>query len=47
MVDGSTDNSVSILRKYENILLIVSEKDNGQADAIIKDLMQKEIYLHG
>jgi len=33
----STDNSVDIIKKYENqITYWVSEKDNGQADAINK-----------
>jgi len=34
---GSTDESVSIIKKYENQLAFwISEKDNGQADAINK-----------
>lgn len=34
---GSTDNSVSIIKKYENKLSYwTSEKDNGQSDAINK-----------
>lgn len=34
---GSTDNSVEIIRKYENYLTYwVSEKDNGQSNAINK-----------
>src|ERR1035437_10150647 len=34
---GSTDNSVDIIKKYEKHLTYwVSEKDNGQSDAINK-----------
>jgi glycosyltransferase involved in cell wall biosynthesis len=37
--DGSTDNSVEIIKKYEKYLTYwVSEKDNGQSDAINKGL---------
>ncbi|MBI5353268.1 MAG: glycosyltransferase [Chloroflexi bacterium] len=37
VIDGvSTDNSVDIIKKYENKLTWVSEKDSGQADAINK-----------
>jgi glycosyltransferase involved in cell wall biosynthesis len=36
---GSTDNSVEIIKKYENnITYWVSEKDNGQTDAINKGM---------
>ena len=36
---GSTDNSVDIIKKYENHLTYwVSEKDNGQSDAINKGI---------
>ncbi len=41
MDGGSTDNSVEIIEKYENQLTgWVSEKDNGQADAINKGFKQ-------
>lgn len=33
---GSTDSTVSILNKYKNSIKFISEKDNGQSDAINK-----------
>ena len=36
MDGGSTDETISILKKYENLLSWVSEEDVGQADAIAK-----------
>jgi glycosyltransferase involved in cell wall biosynthesis len=39
IIDGcSTDNSLSIIQKYNNSLTWVSEKDQGQSDAINKGL---------
>jgi glycosyltransferase involved in cell wall biosynthesis len=38
MDGGSTDSTVSILRKYDSVLTWFSEKDNGQADAINKGI---------
>lgn len=36
---GSTDNTVEIIKKYENFISYwISEKDNGQTEAIIKGL---------
>ena len=35
---GSTDNTVEILKSYGDKIKWVSEKDNGQADAINKGL---------
>jgi glycosyltransferase involved in cell wall biosynthesis len=36
MDGGSTDGSLEILRQYEGVARVISEKDNGQADAIAK-----------
>lgn len=33
---GSTDNSLDIIKEYEGKLIYISEKDNGQSDAINK-----------
>jgi len=38
MDGGSTDNTVQILKKYSGKLKWISEKDNGQSDAINKGL---------
>jgi len=36
MDGGSTDNTLDVLRKYTGKIKWISEKDNGQSDAIIK-----------
>ena len=38
MDGGSTDNSVEILKKYEEFLTWKSERDKGQTDAVNKGL---------
>ena len=59
MDGGSTDESVEIIKKYENYLAYwISEKDNGQSDAIKKGFQKStgeilawlnsdDIYLSG
>lgn len=55
---GSTDNTLEVLRKHDNLLKWISEKDRGQADAINKGfrmakgeilawLNSDDIYLPG
>lgn len=39
---GSTDNTLDILRKYDQKITWLSEKDNGQADAINKGIRMTE-----
>lgn len=45
---GSTDNSVEIIKKYEKYLTYwVSEKDNGQSEAINKGFSKATGYILG
>lgn len=44
---GSRDETVSILRRYEDRLQWVSEKDNGQADAVNKGLARTSAPIIG
>jgi len=44
---GSTDNSLNILNKYSNKITLISEKDEGQSDALNKGLMMAEGEIIG
>ncbi len=44
---GSSDNTLDILNKYENKLIMVSEKDKGQSDAINKGMVMASGQLFG
>lgn len=44
---GSTDNTLEILKKYENRIQWISEKDKGQANAINKGILRTKGELIG
>lgn len=44
---GSTDNTVEILKRYERRLVWLSEKDQGQADAVNKGFRMARGYILG
>jgi glycosyltransferase involved in cell wall biosynthesis len=44
---GSTDTTIDVLKKYSDKLYWVSEKDNGQADAVNKGLLRSTSPILG